>query len=292
MLAENLKIVNAPNGQKYPVFKDVNPVFSAIHTKLAKDKLLIEQEILYILGGGYAFEVINGDIHVFNQTFINDLSSVLGIYFEEYYISNHNLFFMEVQRNLKMNIAPPMAYFFWGEVSYLAIIIQVNSDKTYTVINPITKEVTVMPEQFIDYSKSWIMLNSPRFAKPVFRDLNTIIKLALIKFCQTRKQLKLQEEQKFISVSEEKLIDCLVSNNLYRTINPLREFFKTGLELVCKYLDIDLKQCIQNVDEAMILWIRLRESSDVNQVKKLLHHFFIAENVAIAELQMKVQEII
>lgn len=281
MLNENQTIIKGHSWQKYVVSKSIDPIFSAVHTKLAKDNLNLEQGLLYLLGNGYSLEVVDRQLFFFNDTFINDLSCALGIYLEEYRYTNGELFYSEVKRNLKMNIAPPMVYFFIDHQSYLAIVIQVDDDRTYRIIHPVTKEVAEMPESSVDFTKPWLMMNSPRFAKPVFRDMDAIIRLSLRRFFQTRKQLRLLNEQTFIRTLEDTVIEALVKDQNYKNVRHMRRYFIEALEYVSKYFKLDLESCIRKMEEAMGLWEALGQSNGIVDAAETTKRAAALENEVI-----------
>ena len=225
------------NGFKkdYIVYKQIQPEFSAIHTKLCGDGVELEEALLYLLGNGYALDLVNGELELFNSTFLSDLCGSLGIYLEGYRYTNQQTYYEEVRRNSLINVAPPMIYVTYDAGTYLSLVRNVYENKQYEVIDPIAKELRIIGEEQVDYQQPWYMMNSPRFMRPVFRDMNEMIQCSIYKMMQTYRQLRLRNDQSYYNFDKNGIAEKLAETSNRKT-KAYRDLFVKSLQYMEKMI--------------------------------------------------------
>lgn len=228
------KTVLIKNGLKKPyvVYKSIIPEFSAVHTKLCADNLILDQHMLFFLGKGYVRCLEDGKLQLFNPTFLNDLCGNLGIYLEEFQYYDEQLFFEEVRKNSIINIAPPMIYVIYKGKEYLTIVCKVHEDHTYDVISAVDKEVINIGKDQIDYSKPWYMMNSPRFMNPVFRPIQEMIKCAAYGMFQIDYQLYENDYQSYFSNNDQTIARAIAEYD-GKFDKEFQVFFIDALKCMC-----------------------------------------------------------
>ena len=223
------------NGLKkgYVVLDEIQPKFSAIHTKLCTDGMNLSQEQMYLLGNGYAREIFDDNLIMFNNMFLNDLSSCLGIYLEDYEENDEQMFFESVKKNSAINIAPPMIFVKYEKVDYLSIVCKVFDDHSYDVISPIEKIIIHVTKEDVMYDKPWYMMNSPRFINPVFRNFKQLIDEAVYRLQQKYGLIKTSDYQKIFELDTD-LVCKKASKELSKEMIEDRLLYCNAMRMITK----------------------------------------------------------
>lgn len=284
MLTGECKTIKYGFRNKYLIYENIHPCLSAVHTKLSSDGLILREEEMYLLGSGYALNLMGETIETFNSTFVNDLSACLGIYLEEYHFTDRDIFYGEIKRNSSINIAPPMVHFRFDQGTFLAIILSVNSNRTYTIINPLTKDIDTVPEACVDYSKAWYMMNSPRFLKPVFRSKKEMFELGIYKLLQRNVQFHLLSGKGYLICGREQLILKMYEERSRVEEAALRDLFERSIEYLEEQLAADFKDLRALIHKTKLLWNKLKGNMIEEEAISLITEIIDSETIIIKQL--------
>lgn len=270
-------IIENERKKNFIVYNDIHPAFSAIHSKLCTDGMVLEEGLLYMLGNAYEFCIEDDELQLINSTFLNDLCGSLGIYLEEFLYTNEQTYFSEIKRNLAINIAPPMIHVHFDQKIYLSIVCKVYDDHSYKIISPVEKNVVKIDRNQIDYSKPWYMMNSPRFMCPVFRKSEEAIVNSIYKIAQKRKQLSGNGRSYFIYDRREIINKMAESKEVYDV--KLRIMFAESIKYISSTPDV-LEMMEKNKHSLEILWSKL------NNEENIRNRYILAEKIFDLEEDM------
>ena len=155
---------------------DDNNDYLGIRLKLALDNLNLSTGLVAILSNDYSFYSFRNRLVFHNPSFIEIFSSSLGIYLEKFEHTDSQVAYQLIAENSKRNIAPPMLKN--QDTGEYEIVTDYQEPYQVEVIDARSHQLKLR-----DVSKlaeiEWIMLNSPVFMKPIFRDLKECLALSL-----------------------------------------------------------------------------------------------------------------
>ena len=144
--------------------------------KLALDNLNLSTGLVAILSNDYTFYSFRNRLVFRNPSFLEIFSSSLGIYLEKFEHTDREIACQLIAENSKRNIAPPMLQN--QDTGEYEIVTDYQEPYQVEVVDARSHQLKLR-----DVSKlaeiEWIMLNSPVFMKPIFRDLKECLALSL-----------------------------------------------------------------------------------------------------------------
>lgn len=150
--------------------------YLGIRLKLALDNLNLSTGLVAILSNDYTFYFFRDQLVFQNPSYIETFSSSLGLYLEKFEHTDSQIAFQLILENSKRNIAPPMLKN--QNTGEYEIVTGCQDPYQVEVVDARSHQLKLR-----DVSKlaeiEWIMLNSPVFMKPVFRDLKECLTLSL-----------------------------------------------------------------------------------------------------------------
>ena len=157
---------------------DDNNDYLGIRLKLSLDNLNLSTGLVAILSNDYSFYSFRNRLVFHNPSFIEIFSSSLGIYLEKFEHTDSQIAYQLIAENSKRNIAPPMLKN--QDTGEYEIVTDYQEPYQVEVVDARSHQLKLR-----DVSKlakiEWIMLNSPVFMKPIFRDLKECLALYLKK---------------------------------------------------------------------------------------------------------------
>ena len=155
---------------------DDNNDYLGICLKLSLDNLNLSTGLVAILSNDYSFYSFRNRLVFHNPSFIEIFSSSLGIYLEKFEHTDSQIAYQLIAENSKRNIAPPMLKN--QDTGEYEIVTDYQEPYQVEVVDARSHQLKLR-----DVSKlakiEWIMLNSPVFMKPIFRDLKECLALSL-----------------------------------------------------------------------------------------------------------------
>ena len=155
---------------------DDNNDYLGIRLKLSLDNLNLSTGLVAILSNDYSFYSFRNRLVFHNPSFIEIFSSSLGIYLEKFEHTDSQIAYQLIAENSKRNIAPPMLKN--QDTGEYEIVTDYQEPYQVEVVDARSHKLKLR-----DVSKlakiEWIMLNSPVFMKPIFRDLKECLALSL-----------------------------------------------------------------------------------------------------------------
>ena len=155
---------------------DDNNDYLGIRLKLSLDNLNLSTGLVAILSNDYSFYSFRNRLVFHNPSFIEIFSSSLGIYLEKFEHTDSQIAYQLIAENSKRNIAPPMLKN--QDTGEYEIVTDYQEPYQVEVVDARSHQLKLR-----DVSKlakiEWIMLNSPVFMKPIFRDLKECLALSL-----------------------------------------------------------------------------------------------------------------
>lgn len=228
--------------------------YLGIRLKLALDNLNLSTGLVTILSNAYTFYFLRGQLVFQNPSSIETFSSSLGLYLEKFEHTDSQIAYQLISENSKRNIAPPM--------------LQNQDTGEYEIVTgcqePYQVEVVDVRSHQLkwrDISKlaeiEWIMLNSPVFMKPVFRDLKECLTLSLknqvIKNSFNRCQDRTAKDCQLI------YLENALKHQLY-AIKQSRIFYLQGLKEVETKLSLNFEEACKQL-KAIITFLDTVDTS-------------------------------
>lgn len=221
--------------------------YLGIRLKLALDKLKLSTGLVAILSNDYTFYFFRNQLIFHNPSFIEVFSSSLGLYLEKFEHTDSHIAYQLIAENSKRNIAPPMLKN--QDTGEYEIITGYQDPYQVEVIDARSHQLNLR-----DISKlaeiEWIMLNSPVFMKPIFRDLKECLLLAL-----KNQVIKNSYNSRHYTNSKDSKLNHLESalKSHLQSIKQSRQVYLKGLREVETSLKLSLKETCQQLEEIIYL---------------------------------------
>lgn len=226
-------------------FVDDDSNYLGIRLKLALDNLNLSTGLVAILSNDYSFYFFRNQLFFRNPSFIESFSSSLGLYLEKFEHTDSNIAYQLIVENSKRNIAPPM----------------IKNKKTgeYEIItgyrDPYQLEFIDIRNHRLnvrDISKiseiEWIMLNSPVFMRPVFRDLRECLIHSL-----KNQVIKNIYNMSRITISKECQLKYLENalNHHFEQLIQTRISYLRGLKEIEMKFDMNFKESYKQLEDVL-----------------------------------------
>lgn len=220
---------------------DDDCAYLGIRLKLALDNLNLSTGLVAILSNDYTFYSFRNQLVFQNPSSIETFSSSLGLYLEKFEHTDSQIAYQLISENCKRNIAPPMLKN--QDTGEYEIVTGCQAPYQVEVVDARSHQLKLR-----DISKlaeiEWIMLNSPVFMKPVFRDLKECLTLSL-----KNQVIKNSYNRCHNSISK----DCqhiYLGNALKHQIHSIRQsriFYLQGLKEVETKLSHNFEEACQQL---------------------------------------------
>lgn len=216
--------------------------YLGIRLKLALDNLNLSTGLVAILSNDYTFYSFRNRLVFRNPSFLEIFSSSLGIYLEKFEHTDREIACQLIAENSKRNIAPPMLRN--QDTGEYEIVTDYQEPYQVEVVDARSHQLKLR-----DVSKlaeiEWIMLNSPVFMKPIFRDLKECLALSL-----KNQVIKNSYNSRHHRTSK----DCQLThlgNALKQELQSVRKsrmFYLQGLKEVETKLDYNFEETCQQLE--------------------------------------------
>jgi hypothetical protein len=216
--------------------------YLGIRLKLALDNLNLSTGLVAILSNDYTFYSFRNRLVFRNPSFLEIFSSSLGIYLEKFEHTDREIACQLIAENSKRNIAPPMLQN--QDTGEYEIVTGYQEPYQVEVVDARSHQLKLR-----DVSKlaeiEWIMLNSPVFMKPIFRDLKECLALSL-----KNQVIKNSYNSRHHRTSK----DCQLThlgNALKQELQSVRKsrmFYLQGLKEVETKLDYNFEETCQQLE--------------------------------------------
>lgn len=216
--------------------------YLGIRLKLALDNLNLSTGLVAILSNDYTFYSFRNRLVFRNPSFLEIFSSSLGIYLEKFEHTDREIACQLIAENSKRNIAPPMLQN--QDTGEYEIVTDYQEPYQVEVVDARSHQLKLR-----DVSKlaeiEWIMLNSPVFMKPIFRDLKECLALSL-----KNQVIKNSYNSRHHRTSK----DCQLThlgNALKQELQSVRKsrmFYLQGLKEVETKLDYNFEETCQQLE--------------------------------------------
>ena len=216
--------------------------YLGIRLKLALDNLNLSTGLVAILSNDYTFYSFRNRLVFRNPSFLEIFSSSLGIYLEKFEHTDREIACQLIAENSKRNIAPPMLQN--QDTGEYEIVTGYQEPYQVEVVDARSHQLKLR-----DVSKlaeiEWIMLNSPVFMKPIFRDLKECLALSL-----KNQVIKNSYNPRHHRTSK----DCQLThlgNALKQELQSVRKsrmFYLQGLKEVETKLDYNFEETCQQLE--------------------------------------------
>lgn len=216
--------------------------YLGIRLKLALDNLNLSTGLVAILSNDYTFYSFRNRLVFRNPSFLEIFSASLGIYLEKFEHTDREIACQLIAENSKRNIAPPMLQN--QDTGEYEIVTGYQEPYQVEVVDARSHQLKLR-----DVSKlaeiEWIMLNSPVFMKPIFRDLKECLALSL-----KNQVIKNSYNSRHHRTSK----DCQLThlgNALKQELQSVRKsrmFYLQGLKEVETKLDYNFEETCQQLE--------------------------------------------